>query len=156
MGEGSTRVSAARDPNAGRTKGEDAVAEETWRLRREIDATRGELDRYIEELQRRRRELTDVKLQVRRHPAIVVGLGVAVAAVVGAAVLGARRARKRKAVSRVRRALGALGSLPPAPRPPAGGRMLDLFLDAGLPLGVALAKGLLRRDSGSVARKTGR
>lgn len=149
-------MSTTRDPHAGRTKGEDTVAEETWRLRREIDATRGKLDRYLEELQRRRLELTDVKLQVRRHPAIVVGLGVAVAAAVGAAVLGARRVRKRKAVSPVRRALEALGSRPPAPRRPSGGRMLDLLFGAGVPLGVALAKGLLRRDSGSVVRKTGR
>lgn len=133
MGEGPARVSAARDPGEAPAKEVDMVAAETWRLTREIHATRGDMDRYLDELQRRRRELMDVPLQVRRHPALVFGLVAAVVAAAGGTVLRARRARKRSADSRARRALDALGILGSMP-----------LAAVGVPLGVALAKGLLR------------
>lgn len=90
-------MSVVRDADAGRSQGEEKAAEEIARMRREIDATRWQLERYIEEVDRRRREMTDVKLQARRHPALVVGLGIVVAAAVGGAVVRSRRARLAKA-----------------------------------------------------------
>jgi hypothetical protein len=99
-----------------------------------------------------------VKLQVRRHPAVVVGLGAAVAGAAVAAVLKARRGRKRKALSRVRRALGAF-SPPGSPSAAApdrrNGRLFSLLMDAGVPLGVALAKGFLQRNGGPAHRTPG-
>lgn len=147
-------MSVSRVPDVTRADAEVSGAAETWRLRGEIHATRGDLDRYIDELQRRRRELTDVKMQVRRHPALVVGLGAFVAAAVGGAVWKARRARQRKAISQIGRALsarGILGNLSGAFSAPRrerrSARILGHLADVGLPLGIAVAKALLRRFS---------
>ncbi len=72
----------------------------------EIEASRSELDRLLDELDRRRRELLNVRAQVGRHP---VAAAIA-AAVVGGAVavwLRARRRRQRP-LERARRAGSAL------------------------------------------------
>lgn len=154
-------MSVARNSHPGHALSEDPLRSETRRLRLEIYATRGDLARYIEELQRRRRELMDVKLQMRRHPAIVVGLGVAVAAALGGAVWKARRARQSRAVSAIERALSARGILGNVSRtfsgPPPGrkGRLIGLLANAGVPLGIALAKGLLRRGEGAGSQRRG-
>jgi hypothetical protein len=132
---------------------------ETWPLRREIYATRGELDRYLEELQRRRRELMDVKLQVRRHPGLVIGLGAVVAAAVGAAVWKARQARKQRAVPGIGRALSGLRNLGGASRDFSdarrGGHLFGFVARAGVPLGIALAKGLFRHAGAAGPRSRG-
>ena len=41
----------------------------------EISDIRGRLDQSLAELDRRRHEATDVKLQIRRHPAVVAAAG---------------------------------------------------------------------------------
>lgn len=134
-------MSADRDPGEAPATPMDTAAAETWRLTREIHATRGDMDRYIDELHRRRRELKDIPLQVRRHPALVIGLAAVVAAAVGGAVMKARRARRRNADSRAGRVLDALGILGRLP-----------LAAAGVPLGVALAERLLRGGPGRASR----
>ncbi|MBL8111637.1 MAG: hypothetical protein JNK60_02050 [Acidobacteria bacterium] len=82
---------------------------EVDRLRTEIDETRDELDTFVSELDRRRVEALDLKLQVRKHPGIAIGVGLAVVAtallgiaMVGAVVVlarearGSRRSRRRR------------------------------------------------------------
>ncbi|MEO8053734.1 MAG: hypothetical protein ABI768_01175 [Acidobacteriota bacterium] len=147
-------MSAAREAEAGSSKGEDKAAEDVGRIRGEIDATRRQVERYIEEVERRRREMTDVRLQARRHPALVVGVGIIVAAAVGGAVLKSRRARDRRAVSRLRSALGILAGKtkrPETPRKRNGGRLVGLIVKAAVPLGMALAKSLLARGAAAMS-----
>jgi hypothetical protein len=151
-------MSRATDSNGRRpgAEGDDPV-KKTWRLRREVHATREELDRYVEELGRRKRELLDVKLQVRRHPAAFTAAGLAVAAVAGGIVWRARKNRQRRVLSGIRTAFGRLASAAPMQRPPEEkNRFVKLLFDAGVPLGVALAKGLIRRSVDQPARRTRR
>lgn len=78
------------------------------RLRREIDVTRDELGTYLSELDRRRHEVLDLKLQARKHPAVVIGVGVVVVAVVGGVVAMVVRARRPETAGRkLRRALSS-------------------------------------------------
>ena len=62
-------------------------------LELEIEAVRTRLDRSLAELDRRRHELMDVKLQVARHPQAVVIAGGVVVLLVGAVWLAGRRSR---------------------------------------------------------------
>lgn len=146
----------AGEAGAARSESEVQVGGDVGRIRRDMDATRRRLEHYLEEVERRRREITDVRLQARRHPALVVGLGLVAAVAVGGAVLTLRRTRERRSVARFRRVLGALGEAGKPPAPEAGHRLVGLFLKAGAPLGVALAKGLLTRAAAGVYRKPGR
>ena len=61
----------------------------------EISHIREQLDVSLGELDRRRHELTDVKLQVRRHPALVVVAGVVVLGVLGGVAYSIYAARQR-------------------------------------------------------------
>ena len=58
MGEGTTRVEE-KPPR---------------QIEREIEHLRTRLDRSLAELDRRRHELTDVRLQVRKHPAVAANV----------------------------------------------------------------------------------
>lgn len=75
MGEGTNRLSA------GRTNGEPRKM--TREIESEITEVRSRLDRGLSELDRRRHELTDVRLQVRRHPMIAVAAGATVLVLIG-------------------------------------------------------------------------
>jgi len=44
-------------------------------IERDIEHLRTRLDRSLAELDRRRHELTNVKLQMRKHPAVFIGAG---------------------------------------------------------------------------------
>ncbi|HWE26032.1 MAG TPA: hypothetical protein VG496_19000 [Myxococcales bacterium] len=88
MGEGTNRVNVAR------TNGEPRkMARE---IESEITEIRSRLDRGLAELDRRRHELTDVRLQVRRHPMIAVGAGVLVVALVGGVAYAVWASRQRQ------------------------------------------------------------
>lgn len=82
---------------------EESPAVEVNRLRTEIDETRDELGVYVSELDRRRHEVMDLKLQVRKHPVVAlvavaaaVGIGLALAGAVVALVRAARGTRRRR------------------------------------------------------------
>lgn len=128
-----------------RHEDETAPAAEVSRLRTKIDATRDELGTYISELDRRRHEALDLKLQIKKHPGVVIGVGVAIAAILTGAVVMVARSRKRETLGRrVQRAASRiLPAPPPAPADPS--RTLNLLLTAALPIGVALARGYLAR-----------
>jgi hypothetical protein len=82
---------------------EESPAMEVNRLRTEIDDTRDELGVFVSELDRRRHEVMDIKLQVRKHPVVAlvavaaaVGIGLALAGAVVVLVRAARGTRKRR------------------------------------------------------------
>jgi len=79
-------------------------------IEREIEHLRTRLDRSLAELDRRRHELTDVGLQMRKHPQVFIGAGAAVALLVGGVAFAVWRAHKREEIPqkahRFRLALG--------------------------------------------------
>jgi hypothetical protein len=114
-------------------------------LRGEIDSTRDELRTYISELDRRRQEAFDLKLHIRKHPAVVIGVGVAIVATVAGAVALAARPRRQKAIARRgQRELSRLVS-PTLPAAPSPNPLLKSLLKTALPLGVAMARRFIGR-----------
>jgi hypothetical protein len=78
----------------------------------EISEIRGRLDVSLAELDRRRHELADVKLQVRRHPAAVAVAGVVVLGLLGGVAYAIYAARQRnKPASKARRLRRAIARM---------------------------------------------
>lgn len=68
---------------------------ESERLREDIDATHRRLEGLLGELDRRRREAFDIRLQMRRHPVIfIAGAALALGAVGGGTALAIARLRR--------------------------------------------------------------
>jgi len=88
MGEGTNRVSA------GRTDGEPRKM--TREIESEITEVRTRLDRGLAELDRRRHELTDVRLRVRRHPMVAVAAGATVLLLIGGVAYAIYASRQRQ------------------------------------------------------------
>jgi hypothetical protein len=107
MGEGANRL-IALPPVTDRER--EAPEERAREIVGEIEDIRNQLDRSLSELDRRRHEATDLRLQIRRHPAIAAGvaLGILAAAsgVVALAVIARRRERPASKARSLRRALG--------------------------------------------------
>lgn len=94
MGEGADRVSANGKPELPEV------------IEGRIGLLRHELGELVSELDRRRHEATDVRLQMKRHPVITgVALATAAAAIGGLIALVVLRARRReRPIEKVRRA----------------------------------------------------
>lgn len=70
---------------------------ESDRLRVDIDATHRRLEGLLGELDRRRREAFDLKLQMRRHPVVfAVGAALVLAALGGGTSLAVMRMQRRR------------------------------------------------------------
>ncbi|HEY7375601.1 MAG TPA: hypothetical protein VIF57_25815 [Polyangia bacterium] len=84
--------------------------EEVDRLQHEVDGIRGNIGALMRELNQRRHDAVDLKLQLHRHPARLVIAGVAVLALVagGIAYVVARMRRRRSIKGRVLRLREAL------------------------------------------------
>jgi hypothetical protein len=84
----------------------------------EIDALRAELGGLVAELDRRRHEAFDVRLQARRHPLVVAGVATVVALMVGSAITVALRSARlnRSPTARARDVRAALARLASHPR----------------------------------------
>lgn len=140
------RESAGRD----REEDKEQPSLEISRLRTEIDATRDRLGTFISELDRRRHEALDLKLQARKHPVLAIGVGAAIAGAVAGAVVMAARARRRETVGRrpqpERKRTD--GFRPAATTDPDG--MLKLILKALLPIGIAVVT--MRQSQGTSRR----
>lgn len=65
-------------------------------IERDIEHVRVRLDRSLAELDRRRHELTDVRLQMRKHPAVFIGAGAVVLLMLGGVGFVIYRSRKRE------------------------------------------------------------
>jgi hypothetical protein len=139
MGEGADRVrngSPGRDEAVGRVAGE-------------IDMLRNELGGLVAELDRRRHEALDLRLQAKKHPVLAAAVATVAALVVGgviAFVVRARHERRRPAVRarEARRALSRLFDHPDrvAAEPSVANKIATA---AGAALATAVAKRLLDR-----------
>ena len=80
MGEGTVRI-AVKPPR---------------QIEREIGMLRTRLDRSLAELDRRRHELANVRVQLRRHPVVLAGAGGLVLLLVGGVAFTVWRAHERE------------------------------------------------------------
>lgn len=128
--------------NNGASRREDAR-----RLEGEIAKIREDLGALVAELDRRRHELMDVKLQVRRHPREI---GIAAATVLGATtgivwLAIARARRRRKFAATLREAVTRITTERAAPRPTGPGKIKEAATAAvAAVMGEALKRGLAR------------
>lgn len=114
-------------------------------LVRDVDRLRGELGRLVSELDRRRHEALDVRLQLRRHPVATAVVAATAALALGGllAVALRRRRRRHDPVHRAKEVRGALARLLDHPdRVAAEPSLLDKVLAAA---GVVAAGALARR-----------
>jgi hypothetical protein len=91
----------------------DASPEEVRRVTGEIEGLQQDLGSIVSELDRRRRELMDVRLQIRRHPLVVVAAAGAAALLLGGVVALLLRDRRRRSqpTARIRESRRALARL---------------------------------------------
>jgi hypothetical protein len=79
----------------GKTSNGGSAHRESERLREDIDATHRRLEGLLGELDRRRREAFDIRLQMRRHPVIfAAGAALALGALGGGTALAIARMRR--------------------------------------------------------------
>jgi hypothetical protein len=86
VGEGKARVN-------GNGKAETRPPRE---IEHDIEHLRTRLDRSLAELDRRRHELMDVRLQMRKHPRVFIGAGAVVVLMLGGVAFAVYRSRKRE------------------------------------------------------------
>ena len=67
-------------------------------IEHDIEHLRTRLDRSLAELDRRRHELTNVKLQMRKHPAVFIGAGAVVLLLLGGVGFAIYRSHKREEI----------------------------------------------------------
>lgn len=133
MGEGTARVEEKKAPRE---------------IEREIEHLRTRLDRSLAELDRRRHELTDVKLQMRKHPRVFIGAGAVVALMIGGVAFAIWRARERqKPLAKAHRLRIAIGRAVDQPQlvanEPSVGQKIAAAV--GTTVAVTVAKKLLDR-----------
>jgi hypothetical protein len=118
-------------------------------IEREIEHLRTRLDRSLAELDRRRHELTDLKLQIRKHPQVFIGAGAAVALLLGGIGFAVWRSRKREELpNRVRRIRMAFGRAIDEPEKVARGEAPaweKILAAVGTTIAVSVTKKLLER-----------
>jgi hypothetical protein len=119
---------------------------EVIRLRSEIDVTRHDLETYIAELDRRRHQALDLKLQLRKRPGVAVGVGVAIVTAVAGTVAMLVRTRRQKGQGH--RAPSRIAP-PPLLARVESSRILKFFVTSAVPIGIGVARRLLetRRSS---------
>ncbi len=122
--------------------------DEVRRVSGEIDVLRQDLGSILSELDRRRREMMDVRLQMRRHPVVVVAAAGTAALLLGGALallLRERRHRSRPTIRarETRRALARLLDHPHrvAAEPSIGAKIATA---AGVAAGSAIARHVAR------------
>jgi len=120
----------------------------------EIEHLRTGLDRSLAELDRRRRELTDLKIQMRKHPGVFIGAGGVLLFVVGGVGFAIWRSQKRDQLpGRAKRFRLAVGRAVHKPRKMARGAAWEKILVAvGTTVAVSLTKKLVDRVGGHQPR----
>jgi hypothetical protein len=118
-------------------------------VEREIEHLRTRLDRSLAELDRRRHELTDVKLQIRKHPQVVWGAGGVLLLVAGGIGFAVWRAQKRQEVpEKAHRLRIAFGRAVDKPKKVARGEAPvweKILASVGTTIAVSLTKKLIDR-----------
>ena len=131
MGEGTAGVTEPRD------------------VEREIEHLRTRLDRSLAELDRRRHELTDLKLQVRKHPQVMWGAGGVLLLVAGGIAFAVWRAKKREELpQKARRLRIAFGRAVDQPKKVARGEAPvweKIAASVGTTIAVSLTRKLIDR-----------
>ena len=120
------------------------------RVAGEIDVLRHELGGLVAELDRRRHEALDLRLQLRRHPVLAATVATVAALLVGGAIAVAVRnaERRRRPAARAKEVRAALTRLVDHPRrvaaePSIGNKIATAV---GVALATALAKRLVDRS----------
>ena len=125
------------------------VEKQPREIEREIEHLRTRLDRSLAELDRRRHELLDVKLQMKKHPGIVLGAGGVVLLMRGGVAFAIVRARKRQELpAKAHRFRIALGRAVDKPQKVARGDAPwweKILASVGTTIAVSLAKKALDR-----------
>jgi hypothetical protein len=115
----------------------------------DIEHLRTRLDRSLAELDRRRHELTDVKLQMRKHPAVFIGAGAVLVLMLGGAGYAVYRSRKRQELpAKAKRLRIAIGRAVDAPDKVARGQppvWKKIAAAVGTTIAVSLTKKLIDR-----------
>ena len=115
----------------------------------DIEHLRTRLDRSLAELDRRRHELTDVKLQMRKHPAAFIGAGAVLILMLGGVGYAVYRSRKRQELpAKVKRLRIAIGRAVDAPEKVARGEppvWQKIAAAVGTTIAVSLTKKLIDR-----------
>lgn len=116
----------------------------------EIDVLRHELGGLVAELDRRRHEAFDVRLQLSRHPVLVATVATLAALLVGAgiAVVVRNERRRRRPSARAREVRNAFARILEHPRQVASQPSIGnkIATAVGVALATALAKRLLDRS----------
>ena len=118
-------------------------------IEHEIEHARVRLDRSLAELDRRRHELTDVRLQMRKHPAVFIGAGAVMLLMLGGVGFAIYRSRKREELpqkaKRLRIAIGRAVDEPhkvARSEPPVWQKIVAAV---GTTIAVSLAKKIVER-----------
>lgn len=138
MAEQSTRLETTRqETTAGAPK---TPAAEVNRLRTEIEDARDGLGFYVTELDRRRHESLDLKLQLRKHKLLAIAVGVATVSAAAGAVAGVVRSRRKAA----RVSPAPLGRMAPSVAQKSR-RVGKFLLGAAVPVALKAARGIVER-----------
>ncbi len=118
-------------------------------IERDIEHLRVRLDHSLAELDRRRHELTDVRLQMQRHPGVFIGAGVLVVAMLGGVGYAIYRSRKRQELpQKARRLRIAIGRAVDKPQYVARGEppiWEKIVAAVGVTVATSLAKKMVER-----------
>ena len=143
MGEGTSRLNNGN----GKSTEEPRPPRE---IERDIEHLRTRLDRSLAELDRRRHELTDIKLQMRKHPAVFIGAGAVVVLAMGGVGLAIYRSRKREELpQKAKRLRIAFGRAVDQPQRVARGEppaWEEILTAVGTAIAVNLAKKMVERS----------
>jgi hypothetical protein len=148
MDQGAVRVNPR-----GKEAGPAPSGEKVEALQREIESIRDGLEGMVGELDRRRHRLFDVRTQLQRHTALLIGfagalLGVTAGGIALSVAHRRRRARLRARVARFQQALRRMVDKPGrvANMPTVGQRIVG----AG---GAAVASAIAKRLAGNLLRR---
>ncbi|HTO97262.1 MAG TPA: hypothetical protein VMK66_09500 [Myxococcales bacterium] len=137
MGEGTSGVNGS-----GQTRPPREIEQDIERLRVRLDCSLAELDR-------RRHELMDVRLQMRRHPAAFAGAGAVVLLLLGGVGYAIHRSRKREELpQKAKRLRIAVGRAVEKPDKVARGEAPvweKIVAAVGVTIATGLAKKLIAR-----------
>ena len=150
MGEGTSRV---KEGNGTASAAPERAPRE---IERDIEHLRTRLDRSLAELDRRRHELTNVKLQMRKHPVVFVGAGAMVALLLGGVGFAIYRSRKREEIpQKAKRLRIAIGRAVDEPHKVARGDAPvweKIVAAVGTTIAVSLTKKIIERTWQETAR----
>jgi len=118
-------------------------------IERDIEHLRIRLDHSLAELDRRRHELADVRLQMQRHPKVFIGAGVVVALLLGGVGYAIYRSRKREELpQKAKRLRIAIGRAVDKPQYVARGEppvWEKIVAAVGVTIATSLAKKMVER-----------